>query len=99
MEIGEGVKENTEQSVKCTANSANPVSSVGMALFIDETNQSAIEAEVTNTPGSDNGMVKTFVFRFTTSRSQNKKIVKCCLLWNGEFIQIKKEDFVNITCE
>ena len=97
MEIEEAVKENTEQSVKCTANSANPVSSVGMALFIDETYQSAIESEVT--PGSDNGMVKTFVFRFTTSRSQNKKIVKCCLLWNGEFIEIKNQYFLNITCE
>ena len=99
MEIGEAVKENTEQSVECKAKSANPASSVGMELFIDGTNQRHINPEVSTTPGSDNGVVKTFVFRFTTNRNQNAKIVKCRLLWDGTFIHIKRDDYLNITCE
>ena len=99
MEIGEPVKENTEQSVVCKANSSNPTSSVGMELFIDMTNQRQIKPELTELPGLDNGMVKAFVFRFATNRSQNQKIIKCRLLWDGTFIQIKREDYLNITCE
>ena len=99
MEIRETVKENMEQLVECKANSANPSSSVGMELLIDGTNQKEIEPEVTETPGSDNGFVKAFVFRFTTHRSQNKKAVECRLMWDGAFTNVKKEDSLNITCE
>ena len=99
LEIGEAVKENTLQSVECKVNSANPASSVGMVLVIDGVNQTEIEPDVTETHGSDNGMVKTFVFMFTTERSQNEKMVECRLLWDGTFIEIKKEQSLNITCE
>ena len=98
MEIGEAVEENTEQSVVCKANSANPTSSVGMELFIEENNQRQIKPELIQLHGSDNGMIKAFVFRFTTNRSQNEKIIKCRLLWERTFIKIK-EDYLNITCE
>ena len=99
LEIGEAVKENTLQSVQCKANSANPASSVGMVLVIDGVNQTEIEPDVTETHGSDNGMVKAFEFRFTTDRCQNGKMVECHLLWNGRFMQINKEQPLNITCE
>ena len=99
MEIGEAVEENTEHSVVCKANSSNPTSSVGMELFIDGTNQNQIKPELKELPGSHNGMIKAFVFRFTTNRSQNEKIIKCRLLWDGIFIKIKKEGYLNITCE
>ena len=85
--------------MECKAKSANPASSVGMELFIDGINQRHINPEVSTTPGSDNGVVKSFVFKFPTDRSQNKKIVKCRLLWDGTFIYIKREDYLNITCE
>ena len=99
MEIREATRENREQLVECKANSANPSSSVGMELLIDGTNQKEIKPEVTETPGSDNGIVKTFLFRFTTDRSQNEKAVECHLMWDGAFMKVKREDSLNITCE
>ena len=99
MEIGDAVKENTEQSVKCKAKSANPASSVDMQLFVDGTNYRQITPNITEMPGLNNGMVKAFLFRFITDRSQNEKIIKCHLLWDGKFTQTKKNDYLNITCE
>ena len=99
MKIGDAVKENAEQSVICRAKSANPASLVGMELFVDGINQRKIKPEITEISGSNYGMVKAFLFRFTTDRSQNEKIIKCHLLWDGAFTHIKREDYLNITCE
>ena len=99
MKAGEAVKENTVKVVQCKAYSANSASSVGMELLIDGVNQTEFEPDVTHTHGAHNGMVKTFVFRFTTDRSQNGKMVTCRLLWDGTYSGLKKEDYLNITCE
>ena len=99
MEIEEAVKENIEQLVICKAKSANPGSSVGMELFVDGTKQRQIKPEITEITGSNNGIIKSYVFRFIADRNKNKKIVRCRLLWDGGFIKIKKDGYLNITCE
>ena len=99
MEIGDAVKENTEQSVECKAKSANPASSVDMEFFVDGTKQRQTKPKISEITGSDNGLIKTFVFRFAADRSHNEKIVKCHLLWDGTYIQIKKDGYLNITCK
>ena len=77
MKIQNTVQENQSTSVECKSNSANPSSSVDMHFFIDSTRQNNIIPEVTETHSSDNGMVKTFVFTFTSDRNQNGMIVRC----------------------
>ena len=99
MNIGNAVKENKITSMKCKANSANPSSLVGMEFFIDSTRQSNIIPEATEIPGSDNGMVKTFVFTFKTDRNHNGMIARCHLLWDGDYTNEKREVYLNITCE
>ena len=94
----ESVKENTETSVECDANSANPASSVGMDLFIDGAKLNNIVPQVKERQGYDHGIVKTFVFKFTTDRSQNGKEVKCNLLWDQNSFKERKVT-LNITCE
>ena len=98
IDIGEPVKENTQMSVECRADSANPVSSVGMQFLINGASQNNIDHQVTKTDGFDNGMVKTFVFKFTTDRSQNGRKAKCLLLWDKNPLQ-QREATLNITCE
>ena len=99
MDTKGAVTENTIQSVECSTSSANPVSSVGMELFIDEINQKGILAEVTETPSLYHAMAKSFVFNFTTDRSQNGKSVKCHLLWDGTYTRRNLKINLNITCE
>ena len=97
MKIGNAIKENTNISVECEANSSNPHSSVGMDFFINATKQNKI-ARATIKAGSYNGFVKTFVFTFTTDRNQNAMIARCALLWNGKTINMT-DGSLNITCE
>ena len=99
MNIGEAVKENTKKSVQCKANSSNPASLVSMGLFIDGKKAKYNITQEIETPGSDNGMVKTFVFMFSTNRSQNHKVVKCRLQWDGKYIKMETKAYLNITCE
>ena len=99
LDIGEAVKENTEKSVQCKAYSANPASSVGMEFFINGKNQRDILPEIIETPGSDNGIIKTLVFMFESDRNQNGRSVRCRLLWDGTYIQKYTEGTLNITCE
>ena len=98
MDITDPVMENTNTSVVCNASSANPHSSVDMEFWIGGTPKSTIKSQATTTPGSDNGTVKTFVFAFTTARNQDGKIAKCHLLWDGDYLNTTKEDYLNITC-
>ena len=99
MDIGDAVKENTSASVACTSNSANPHSSVDIDFFIGATKQSHIKPQVTTTPGTDNGIVKTFVFNFTTARNQHGETATCHLLWDGDYTNTTRENYLNITCE
>ena len=98
MYIGSAVKEHTEKSVECRTSSSNPATLVNMEFFIDGTKQTDIKPKVTEAPGSNNGIVKTFVYRFTTNRSQNGNSVKCSLHWNRIYIN-KTEVKLNITCK
>ena len=98
VDIGNAVKENTEKSVKCKASSSNPASLVDMEFFIDEIKQTYKLPQVNKINGSNSGLVKTFAFTFTTDRSQNGKIAKCSLKWNGTYLT-KAEVNLNITCE
>ena len=93
------MKENTEITVECKANSSNPVRSVGMEFLIDGKQQRYNKHQETKTLGSNNGMVKSFAFTFTTNRSQNGKIAKCCLQWDGEYINMTEEAQLNIRCK
>ena len=93
------MKEGTNISVECTASSANPSSLVNMRLFIDDKNQKYNKRQETDIPGPHNGMRKTFIFIFTTTRSQNEKAAKCQLQWEGNDIEMEAEDILNITCK
>ena len=99
MEIGDAVKENMNTSLECHTNSANPASSADIELFIDATKQSYIISLITTRPSSDYGMIKTFVFTFSTDRNQNGKIARCHLFWDGSYINETKGDYLNITCK
>ena len=99
MNIENAVKENTNTSVECQAHSANPASSIGIDFLIGTTKQSHIIPQVTSTPGSDNGIVKNFVFTFKTDRSQHGTAARCHLLWDGHTTDEKKEYYLNITCK
>ena len=98
MTIGNATQEKTNTSVKCQAYSANPASSVNMEFFINATNQSHITPDVTTVSGSNNGLMKIFVFTFTTDRKQNGMTARCHLLWDGKHINTTEEN-LNITCE
>ena len=99
MKIGNAVKENTNISVECEANSSNPASEVGMKFFINGSKESNITPQVTRNPGWYNGIVKTFVFTFTTDRNQNGMIPRCVLLWKKDSIYNITDGTLNITCE
>ena len=98
MTIENAVKENTNTTVECQANSANPASYVDMEFFIGATKQSHIAPQINTTPGSDNGMLKTFAFTFATDRKQNGMVAKCHVLWDGNSINETIEDYLSITC-
>ena len=98
MNTGNSVIENTNASVECRANNASPAGSVDMEFSINA-KQTNIIPEVTETPGSNNGMIKTFVFTFTADRKQNGMTARCHLLWDGKHINISGEENLNITCE
>ena len=98
MDVGNAVKEQTQKSVKCEAGGSNPDNLVDIEFFIGETELVNIKPEVTRKRDSDNGIVKTFTYTFTTDRSQNKKIAQCSLKWNGTFIAMTDAS-LNITCE
>ena len=98
MKIGKAVKENTEKSVECKANSSNPVRSVDMEFLIDEKKEGYNELQQIEKRGANNGMVKSFTFTFATNRSQNGKVAKCRLQWEGKQ-DIEKEARLNITCK
>ena len=95
----DAVMENTNTSVECKSNSANPHSSVDMEFFIDDIKISYIKPRVTTTHGTDNGIEKNFVFTFTTDKNQNGKTAKCHLLWDGDYINTTQGRYLNITCE
>ena len=93
------MKEGTNKSVECKASSANPSSSVDMEFLIDEKKQQYNKRQETEIRGPHSGMHKTFVFIFTTTRSQNEKAAKCQLQWDGKYIKMDAEDILNITCK
>ena len=95
MHIEKAVKENTETLVECEVSSSNPASL--MEFYIGGIKQKY--SKQIQTPGSDNGINKTFVFVFTTDRSQNGKKARCRLQWNGTYIKNETEFILNITCE
>ena len=97
MNIGKAVKEHNEKSVECKANSSNPPSVVDMAFLVVGINHTH-SIHITQTPGSDNGTVKTFLFTFKTDRSMNGKMAECTMKWNGTYFA-KKSNLLNITCE
>ena len=97
MNIGSAVKENTEKYVECKASSSNHPSAVDMAVLVVGINH-IHSIHITQTPGSDNGTVKTFVFTFKTDQSMNGKMAQCTMKWNGIYIA-KKSNLLNITCE
>ena len=97
MNIGKAVKENTEKSVECRVSSSNPASLVDIDLFIDGNKHTYTTLKQAD--GSYNGKVKTFVFTFKTERHQNGKVAKCCLRWDGKYIQMEKKASLNITCK
>ena len=99
MNIGKAAKEGTNKSVECKVSSSNPSTSVGMEFLIDGKKQKYNKSQETKTPGSHNGMLKTFAFTFTTDRSQNDKVAKCRLMWEGTFSQMEKEANLTITCK
>ena len=92
------MKEHVEKSVKCEASSSNPASLVDMEFFINGAKEKDFIPQVTQTPGSHNGTIRTFTYTFKTDRSQNGKIAKCHLLWNGTYMN-KAEANLNIICE
>ena len=98
MAIDDIVRENTEKSVECEARSSNPASLVDIEFFIGGIKQTNITPQVNTTPGANNGSVKTFVFTFTTDRSQHSKITKCSLKWKGSFINMT-DTTLYILCE
>ena len=93
------MKELTNKSVECIASSANPADSVTMAFSVDGIKLKYTELHVIQTPFSDGGENKTFVFTFTTDRSQNGKTAQCRLKWDYTYIQKQAEASFNITCE
>ena len=99
MNTGNAAKETTNISVECHAKSANPASLVGMEFFIGTIKQGDTVAQITEAPGSYNGTAKTFVFTFTTNRNMTGMIAGCHLLWDGIYMNEKKENMLNITCE
>ena len=99
INIGEAIKEGATKSVACKASSSNPSTSVGMELLIDGMKEVYSSLQEKHTRGPHKGMVKRFIFTFTTDRSQNGKLVKCHLLWDGKYIQVEKEAYLNITCK
>ena len=99
MNIGDAVKENDMKSIECNASSSNPASSVGMEFLLDGKKQKYNKLQETETDGPHNGMVKTFVFMFITTRSQNGKVAQCRLLWDDKYINLEKETQLNITCK
>ena len=98
IDIGNAVMEHTEKSVTCKASSSNPASLVDMEFFIDGMKQTHILPQVNQINGSNSGLDKIFDYTFTTDRSQNGKIAKCSLKWNGTYLT-KAEANLNITCE
>ena len=99
MNVGDAVRENNMKSIECTASSSNPSSSVDMAFLIDGKKQKYNKLQEIVTVGPHNGMVKTFVFVFKTTRIHNGKVAKCWLLWDSKYIEMWKDAYLNITCK
>ena len=100
MNIGNSVKENTETSVECKANTSYPAHSVDILFYIGGVRK--IHDTLLKRTQSDDvhdGTLETFVFTFTTDRSMNGKIAKCSLCKNGKKMQREAEATLNITCE
>ena len=96
--MGNAVKEHTVKSVECTVNSSNPASLVDIEFLIDDAKQDNITPKITETPGSNSGIVKTYAYMFTAERTQNGEMAKCYLRWNGMFIEEMVAP-LNITCK
>ena len=99
MNIGDAAKEHTKKSIECKVSSSNPASSVEMEFFIDGKKQKYDKRQETETEGSHNGIVRTYVFMFTTNRSQNGKAAECHLKWCGKYNKTNAVAYLNITCK